>query len=71
MKYTHLKHHLANIAVFYGYRAGKIRFSGTQKSVLLKASSVEHCAPHNFALLVTLGSLCVHLIVYLAVYQMK
>ena len=32
------------------YRAGKIRFSGTKKSVLLKASSGDRCAPHNFVL---------------------
>ena len=32
-------------------RAGKIRFSGTRKSVLLKASSRERCAPRKcFAL---------------------
>ena len=36
------------------YRAGKIRFSGTQKSMLLKASSGECCASCNFVLLVTL-----------------
>ena len=51
--------------------AGKIRFSGTQKSVLLKASSGECCAPHNFVLLLTLGGTCICLIVYIAVYQMK
>ena len=46
-------------------RDGKIRFSGTQKLVLLNASSGEHCAPCNFVLLVTLGGTCVCLIVYL------
>ena len=35
-------------------RTGKIRFSGTQKSLLLKPSSGECCAAHNFVLLVTL-----------------
>ena len=34
--------------------ARKIRFSGTRKSVLLKASSGERCAPRNFVLFVTL-----------------
>lgn len=48
-------------------RAGKIRFSGLQKSVLLKASS-EHVAPHNFVLCVTLGGKLVHLIVCLPVH---
>ena len=28
--------------------AGKIRFSGAQKSMLLKGSSEEHCAPCDF-----------------------
>ena len=46
-------------------RAEKIRFFGTQKSVLLKASSGECCAPRNFVLLVMLGGTCVCLIVYL------
>ena len=50
--------------------AGKIRFSGVQKSVLLKASSGEHCVPHNFVHLVTLQGTCVGLIVYLVVHQM-
>ena len=36
------------------FRAGKTRFPGTQQSVLLKASSGEHCAPRNFVLLLTL-----------------
>ena len=35
-------------------RAEKNRFLGAQKFVLLKASSVEHYAPHNFVQLVTL-----------------
>ena len=52
-------------------RAGKIRFSGTQKSMLLKASSGECCAPRNFGLLMMLGGTCVYLIMYLIVYQMK
>ena len=34
-------------------KAGKIRFSGTRKSVLLKLSSRERCAPRNFVLPVT------------------
>ena len=34
--------------------AEKNRFLGAQKFVLLKASSVEHYAPHNFVQLVTL-----------------
>ena len=37
-------------------RAGEIRFSGTRKSVLLKASSGKRCVLRNFVLLVTLGS---------------
>ena len=52
-------------------RAGKNRFSGTQKSVLLKASSGKCCVPHNFVVLVTLGGTHVCLIVSLAVHQMK
>ena len=32
-------------------RAGKVRFSGTQKSVLLEASPGECCVPHHFVLL--------------------
>ena len=47
------------------YSARKIKFSDTQKSVLLKANSGEHCAPCNFVLLMTLGGTHVHLIVYL------
>ena len=49
----------------------KIRFSGTRKSVLLKASSGERCAPQNFVHLVTFRGTRVHLIVYLVVHQMK
>ena len=52
-------------------RAGKIRFSGAQKSVFLKPSSGEHCAPRNFVLLVTLESTRARLIVYLVMHQMK
>ena len=52
-------------------RARKIRFSGEQNSVLLKASSGERCAPRNFVLLMTLRVTNVCLTVYLAVHQMK
>ena len=52
-------------------RAGKIRFSVTRKSVLLKASSGERFAPRNFVLLVMLGGTSFHLIVWLAVHQIK
>ena len=52
-------------------RAGKIRFSGTRKSVLLKASSGERCAPRNFVHLATLEGTRVLPIVYLAVHHMK
>ena len=41
-----------------------IKFYGRQKTVLLKTSSGELCALHNFVLLVMLG-------MYLAVHQMK
>ena len=51
--------------------AGKIRFSGTLKSMLLKASPGECFAPCNFVLLVTLRGSHVHLIVYLTMYEMK
>ena len=37
-------------------RAGKIRLSGTRKSVLLKASSGKRDAPRNFVLGLTLGA---------------
>ena len=37
-------------------RAGKIRFSGEQRAMILKASSGERCAPHKLVLLVTLQS---------------
>ena len=53
------------------FRAGKIMFFGTWKSVLLKASSGECCAPGNFVLLMTLGSVHIDLIVYLTMYQMR
>ena len=43
--------------------AGKIGFSGAWKSHLLKASSGESCAPHNFVHLVTLKGTCVCLMV--------
>ena len=46
-------------------------FSGAQKSVLLKESSGEHCAPRNSVHLVTLRGTCAYLIVYLIVHQMK
>ena len=52
-------------------RTGKIRFSGARKSVLLKTSSGECCAPQNFVHLVTFRGTRVHLIVYLIVHQMK
>ena len=52
-------------------RAEKIRFSGARKSVLLKASSGERCAPRNFVHLVTLRGTRVHLVVYLVVHQIK
>ena len=44
---------------------GKIRFSGTWNSMLLKACSGECSAPHNIVLLLRLGGTLVHLIVYL------
>ena len=50
-------------------RAGKIKFSGTRKSLLIKPSSGEHCTPRNFVLLGTLqvhvSVSCVCIIVYL------
>ena len=52
-------------------RAGKIRFSDAPKSVLLKASSGERCAPPNFVHLVVLLGTRVRLIVCLVVHQMK
>ena len=51
-------------------RTGKIRFSGTRKSVLLKATSGRY-APCNFVLPVRLEGTHVCLIVYLARHQMK
>ena len=53
------------------FKVGKNRFFGTGKSMLLKASSGEHCAPCNFVLLATLGGTQVHLTVYLIMNQMK
>ena len=53
------------------YRAGKIRFSGARKSVLLKTSSGECCAPQNFVHLATFRGTRAHFIVYLVVHQMK
>ena len=52
-------------------RAGKNRFSGKRKSMLLKASSGECYAPPNFLLLVMLEATHVGLNMYLAMYQMK
>ena len=34
--------------ILHLHKAGKISFSGARKSVLLKASSGEHCAPCDF-----------------------
>ena len=51
--------------------AGKIRFSGAQKFVLLKASSGERWVSCNFVHLMTLRGTDVHLIIYLFVHQMK
>ena len=62
---------LQDLFIYIMNRAGKIRFSGAQKSVLLKASSGERCAPCNFVHLVALQGTCVRLIVYLVVHQMK
>ena len=56
---------------FVESRTGKIKFSGAQRSVLLKASSGERCAPHNFVHLVPLQGAYLCLIVYLVVYEMK
>ena len=52
-------------------RAGKISFSDARKSVLLKATSKEHCMPRNFVHFVTLRGTCVRLIVYLVLQEMK
>ena len=52
-------------------RTGKITFSGKWKSVLLKASSGERCAPRNFVFLVALGGTHICFIVFLTVYQIK
>ena len=43
--------------------AGKIRFSGARKSVILEASPGERCTPQNFVHLVTFRGTSVHLIV--------
>ena len=47
------------------FRAGKIRFSGAWKSVLIKASSGECFAPQNFVHFATFQGTRVHLIMYL------
>ena len=52
-------------------RAGNIWFSGTRKSVLLKESSGERCAPRNFVLLMMLRGTHVCLIVCFGVHQIK
>ena len=52
-------------------RTRKIRFSGAQKSILLKASSGKRCAPGNFVQLVNLRGTHPCLIVYLVMQQMK
>ena len=52
-------------------RAGKIRFYGEWKPVLLQASPGERCASHNFMLPVTLRSQSVCLTLYLIVHQIK
>ena len=49
----------------------KNKFSGMQKSVLLKAGSRECFVPHNFLLFVTVQGTHVCLIVYLVVHQIK
>ena len=59
----------ATFAIYF--RAGKIRFSGTQESVLLKAMSGKHSEHQNVVLLVTLGVTRVCLIVYHTMHQMK
>ena len=52
-------------------KAGKIRFSGAQKSMLFKAKSGERCVPCNSVHLVTLCGTCVCLTVYLIVHEME
>ena len=37
------------------HRTGRIRCSGTRKSMLLKVSSGERCATHNFVLVTLLN----------------
>ena len=59
------------IITIHIFTAGKIRFSGEQNSVLLKASSGAHCTLRNFVLLVTLQGTSVCIIMYLIVDQMK
>ena len=72
------------IGAFHGAAYGKMvtvlkeaeltgldRFSGARKSVLLKASSGECCAPQNFVHLATFRGTHAHLIVYLVVHQRK
>ena len=56
---------------FLRRNARKIRFFGARKSVLLKASSGEYCAPQNFVHLRIFRGTQVHLIVYLVVHQIK
>ena len=52
------------------FRTGKNRLSGT-KSLLLKVSSEERCASHNFVLLVMLGGTHFCFFVYLTMYEME
>ena len=52
-------------------RAGNIWFSGTRKSVLLKESSGERCAPRNFVPRMMLRGTHVCLIVCFGVHQIK
>ena len=60
---THLRRQTSDPAFdFILGRTGKIRFSGTRKSVLLEPSSEERCAPLNFVLFVTLQGTRVRLI---------
>ena len=53
-------HHLLDCVILRNSPQGwKIRFSGKQNSMLLKASTGACCAPRNFVLLVTLQGLSV------------
>ena len=52
---------IVNSENYWQSKAGKIRFSGARKSVLLKASSEERCAPQNFVHLVTFRGTRAHL----------